>query len=71
MVLEFVYETRTESIPEIPQLIFGLIDLLILTRFIWPLQLPLSIKVVISRATQGTPRSLAWLCRCPDTRTAA
>ncbi|QPF95113.1 metallophosphoesterase [Bradyrhizobium commune] len=29
-----------------PQLIFGLAYLLILTRFIWPLQLPLSIKIV-------------------------
>ena len=32
----------------IPQLIFGLIYLLILTRFIWPLQLPLSIKIVVA-----------------------
>ena len=30
----------------IPQLIFGLAYLLILTRFIWPLQLPLWIKIV-------------------------
>src|SRR4051812_11595093 len=30
----------------IPQLILGLIYLLILTRFIWPLQLPLWIKIV-------------------------
>jgi len=32
----------------IPQLIFGLVYLLILTRFIWPLQLPLSIKIVVA-----------------------
>src|SRR5207244_8753880 len=32
----------------IPQLIFGLIYLLILTRFIWPLQLPLPIKIVVA-----------------------
>ena len=32
----------------IPQLIFGLIYLLILTRFIWPLQLPLSIKIAVA-----------------------
>lgn len=45
-----MYETRTESIRSepIPQLIFGLIYLLILTRFIWPLQLPLSIKIVLA-----------------------
>jgi predicted MPP superfamily phosphohydrolase len=50
MVLEFVYESRTESIRSepIPQLIFGLIYLLILTRFIWPLQLPLWIKIVVA-----------------------
>ena len=30
----------------IPQLIFGLIYLLFLTRFLWPLELPLSIKIV-------------------------
>jgi uncharacterized protein len=43
-----VYESRTDRIRSepIPQLIFGLIYLLILTRFIWPLQLPLSIKIV-------------------------
>jgi predicted MPP superfamily phosphohydrolase len=47
-VLGFVYESRTDRIRSepIPQLIFGLIYLLILTRFIWPLQLPLSIKIV-------------------------
>src|SRR4249919_2942285 len=50
MVLEFVYESRTESIRSepIPQLIFGLIYLLVLTRFVWPLQLPLSIKIVVA-----------------------
>ena len=44
----FVYQNRTDQIRSepIPQLIFGLIYLLILTRFIWPLQLPLSIKIV-------------------------
>ncbi|KJC48065.1 metallophosphoesterase [Bradyrhizobium sp. LTSP857] len=31
-----------------PQLIFGLAYLLILTRFIWPLQLPLSIKILVA-----------------------
>ena len=43
----FVYESRTDRIRSepIPQLIFGLVYLLILTRFIWPLQLPLSIKI--------------------------
>jgi hypothetical protein len=47
-VLRFVYESRTDQTRSepIPQLIFGLIYLLILTRFIWPLQLPLSIKIV-------------------------
>jgi hypothetical protein len=47
-VTGFVYESRTDRIrsKQIPQLIFGLIFLLILTRFIWPLQLPLSIKIV-------------------------
>ena len=24
---------------------------------------------ITSRATHGTPRSSAWLCNCPDTRT--
>jgi len=44
----FVYESRTDQIRSepIPQLIFGLIYLLLLTRFIWPLELPLSIKIV-------------------------
>ena len=36
---------KSGAIP-IPQLIFGLAYLLILTRFIWPLQLPLAIKIV-------------------------
>lgn len=42
------YILRTDQIRSepIPQLIFGLAYLLILTRFIWPLQLPLSIKIV-------------------------
>jgi predicted MPP superfamily phosphohydrolase len=50
MVLEFVYESRTDQIRSepIPQLIFGLAYLLIITRFIWPLQLPLSIKIVVA-----------------------
>lgn len=45
---QFVYQSRTDQIRSepIPQLIFGLAYLLILTRFIWPLQLPLSIKIV-------------------------
>jgi len=45
-----VYESRTDRIRSepIPQLIFGLIYLLILTRFIWPLQLPLSIKILVA-----------------------
>ena len=32
----------------IPQLIFGLIYLLFLTRFLWPLELPLPIKIVVA-----------------------
>ena len=45
-----MYESRTDRIRSepIPQLIFGLIYLLILTRFIWPLQLPLSIKILVA-----------------------
>jgi predicted MPP superfamily phosphohydrolase len=41
---------RTERIRSepIPQLIFGLIYLLLVTRFIWPLELPLSTKIVAS-----------------------
>src|SRR6266704_6536275 len=48
MVLEFVYEPAPSQIRSepIPRLILGLIYLLILTRFIWPLQLPLSTKIV-------------------------
>ncbi|MET4177590.1 hypothetical protein ABIB99_008715 [Bradyrhizobium sp. LA6.1] len=44
----FVYESRTDRIRSepIPQLILGLIYLLLVTRFIWPLELPLSIKIV-------------------------
>lgn len=43
-----MYQGRTDQIRSepIPQLIFGLAYLLILTRFIWPLQQPLSIKIV-------------------------
>ncbi len=43
-----VYECRIDRIwsEPIPQLIIGLVYLLIITRFIWPLQLPLSIKIV-------------------------
>ena len=41
---------RTDQIwrVSIPQLIFGLTWLLILARFIWPLQLPLSVKIVMA-----------------------
>lgn len=39
--------SRIRSDP-IPRLIVGLIYLLILTRFIWPLQLPLTIKIVVA-----------------------
>ena len=44
----FVYESRTDRIRSepIPLLIFGLIYLLLVTRFIWPLELPLLIKIV-------------------------
>ncbi|MBR0916220.1 metallophosphoesterase [Bradyrhizobium japonicum] len=31
-----------------PQFLFGLVYLLILTRFIWPLELPLSVKIVVA-----------------------
>ena len=50
MVPGFVYESCTDQIRSepIPQLIFGLAYLLILTRFIWPLQLPLSIKIAVA-----------------------
>ncbi|SHH25914.1 hypothetical protein SAMN05443248_4238 [Bradyrhizobium erythrophlei] len=50
MVPGFVYESRTDQIRSepIPQLIFGLAYLLILTRFVWPLQLPLSIKILVA-----------------------
>jgi uncharacterized protein len=43
-----VYESRADRIRSepIPQLIFGLIYLLLVTRFIWPLELPLLIKIV-------------------------
>jgi predicted MPP superfamily phosphohydrolase len=47
-VVGFVYESRTDRIRSepIPQHIIGLIYLLLVTRFIWPLELPLSIKIV-------------------------
>src|ERR1700730_1763506 len=50
MVPGFVYESCSDQIRSepIPQLIFGLAYLLILTRFIWPLQLPLSIKILVA-----------------------
>jgi predicted MPP superfamily phosphohydrolase len=50
MALGFVYESCTDQIRSepIPQLIFSLAYLLILTRFIWPLQLPLSIKILVA-----------------------
>src|SRR4029077_8536591 len=43
-----VYQCRPDRIRSeaIPQLIIGLFYLLIITRFIWPLQLPLAIKIV-------------------------
>ena len=43
-----MYEGGTDRIRSepIPQLIFGLIYLLLVTRFIWPLELPLLIKIV-------------------------
>jgi hypothetical protein len=49
-VLDFVYKSRTDQIRSepIPQLIFGLIYLLILTRFIWPIDLPLWAKIVVA-----------------------
>lgn len=45
-----VYECHPDRIRSepIPQFIIGLFYLLIVTRFIWPLQLPLSIKVVMA-----------------------
>ena len=45
---EFRVRSRTDRIRSepIPQLIIGPIYLLIITRFIWPLQLPLAIKIV-------------------------
>jgi hypothetical protein len=49
-VLGFVYESRTDQTRSepIPQLIFGLTYLLILTRFIWPIDLPLWAKIVMA-----------------------
>lgn len=45
-----MYESRTDQIRSepIPQLIFGLTFLLILTRFIWPINLPLWAKIVMA-----------------------
>src|SRR6202163_3172643 len=50
MVPGFVYESCTDQIRSepIPQLIFGLAYLLILTRFIWPIDLPLWAKIVMA-----------------------
>jgi uncharacterized protein len=49
-VLGFVYESRTDQTRSepIPQLIFGLTYLLILTRFIWPIDLSLWAKIVMA-----------------------
>jgi predicted MPP superfamily phosphohydrolase len=49
-VLGFVVESRIDQIRSepIPQLIFGLTYLLILTRFIWPIDLPLWVKIVLA-----------------------
>jgi predicted MPP superfamily phosphohydrolase len=49
-VLGFVYESRTDQSRSepIPQLIFGLTYLLVLTRFIWPIDLPLWANVVMA-----------------------
>lgn len=45
-----MYESRTIKfgVNPIPQLIFGLIYLLILTRFIWPVDLPLWAKILMA-----------------------
>ena len=45
-----MYESRTDQTrgEPIPQLIFGLTYLLILTRFIWPIDLPLWAKIVMA-----------------------
>lgn len=45
-----MYESRTDQIRSepIPQLIFGLTFLLILTRFLWPIDLPLWAKIVVA-----------------------
>jgi uncharacterized protein len=49
-VLGFVYESRTDQTRSepIPQLIFGLTYVLILTRSIWPIDLPLWAKIVMA-----------------------
>jgi len=44
----------------IPQLIFGLIYLEILTRFIWPLQLPLSIKIAAAALALAALQFHQW-----------
>jgi len=43
-----VYESRFESNPERTDSPTHMIYLLILSRFIWPLHLPLSIKIVVA-----------------------
>ena len=45
-----MYNGRIDQVwsEPIPQLIFGLIYLQILTRFIWPLQLPLLVKILVA-----------------------
>ena len=45
-----MYESRTDQTRSepIPQLIFGLTYLLVLTRFIWPIDLPLWAKIVMA-----------------------
>jgi uncharacterized protein len=50
LVLSFVYESRTIQFrsESIPQLIFGVAYLVIVTRFIWPLHFPLLIKIVVA-----------------------
>ena len=45
---------------QIPQIIIGLIYLLILTRVIWPLQLPLPIKIVIAVLALVALQFHAW-----------
>jgi predicted MPP superfamily phosphohydrolase len=45
---------------QIPQIIFGLIYLLILTRFILPLELPLSIKIVMAAVALAALQFHTW-----------